>query len=427
MYILKILIFLQLLFLIISDQNINPSPRTGSQELLVTHYDCEENEQKTLHKYAINQVSQCETEPQAIETTNVIATLYSKARATTVIGYKFTATFSEKKVHCSQVSNGNKNRLDHESFYQSNIERLLHLNPDDCKNELLRLNITRNKNTDRKIVYFQVFTDSVHQAELERYQGHIKLNEKYPYNGAHGRLTYDIHDKHWIPHIGINNPSNCKADTKNRGYQEIMFFDWKMQLEKIQLTRDLSDNTMIYQGIRLPCKNDQGYCDPTTRTQATIVWFPEDTCTTFQVAKIHARMIKFHEKYFIQSIPYEQVNPSRKQSTDFRNIHNIENKLTRFQIYQETELACKYRNPLHKTQYSEILVEYEKGFDMTTGKIKIDPYATGHPLNEGTSYIPVNFQKSNGQPGGHLKPHDTRSTRSQELSLMNNSYFGNIY
>ena len=55
---------------------------------------------------------------------------------------------------------------------------------------------------------------------------------------------------------------------------------------------------MIYQGIRLPCKNDQGYCDPTTRTQATVVWFPEDTCTTFQVAKIHARMINFHEKYF---------------------------------------------------------------------------------------------------------------------------------
>ena len=105
MYILKLLIFLQLLFLVISNQNINPSPRTGPQDLLVTHYDREENEQKTLHKYAINQVSQCETEPQAIETTNVIATLYSKARATTVIGYKFTATFSKKKniVHKSQT------------------------------------------------------------------------------------------------------------------------------------------------------------------------------------------------------------------------------------------------------------------------------------------------------------------------------------
>ena len=79
MYILKILIFQQIFFLIFSDQNTNPSPRTGPQDLLVTHYNCEENEQKTLHKYAINQVSQCETEPQAIETTNVKATLYSKS------------------------------------------------------------------------------------------------------------------------------------------------------------------------------------------------------------------------------------------------------------------------------------------------------------------------------------------------------------
>ena len=427
MYILKILIFLQLLFLITSNENINPSPRTGPQDLLVTHYDCEENEQKILHKYAINQVSQCETEPQAIETTNVIATLYSKARATTVIGYKFTATFSEKKVHCSQVSNGNKNRLDHESFYQSNIERLLHLNPDDCKNKLLRLNITRNKNTDRKIVYFQVFSDSVHQAELERYQRHIQLDEKYPYNGAHGRLTYDIKYKHWIPHIGINNLSNCKADTKNKGYQEIMFFDWKIQLEKIQLTRDLSDNIMIYQGIRLPCKNYQGYCDPTTRTQATIVWFPEDTCTTFQVAKIHARIIIFHNKYFIESIPYEQLNPSHKRNYNFKNSHDIENKLIRFQIYQETEFACKYANPLYKTQYSEILVEYEQGFDMTTRKIKINPHAIAHYKYDGKPYTPVNFHKSTGQPGGKLTPIDRKSTRLQELSLMNTTYFGNIH
>ena len=57
MYILKILTFQHILFLIISDQNTNPSPRTGPQYLLVTHYDCEENEQKRLHKYAMNQVS----------------------------------------------------------------------------------------------------------------------------------------------------------------------------------------------------------------------------------------------------------------------------------------------------------------------------------------------------------------------------------
>ena len=79
MYLLIILLILNIPFLTLSEQNVHPSPRTGPQDLLVTHYDCEDNEQKTLQKYAINQVTHYETEPQAIETTNVQATLYSKA------------------------------------------------------------------------------------------------------------------------------------------------------------------------------------------------------------------------------------------------------------------------------------------------------------------------------------------------------------
>ena len=174
MYILKILTFQRLLFLIFSEPNRNPSPRIGPQDFLLTHYDCEKKtNKKTLHKNPINQLTQCESKPQAIEITNVIATLYSKAQAATLTGYKFTATFSEKKVHCSRVSNGNKNRLDHESFYQSNIKRLLHLSPEDCKNELKRLNFTPNIGTNRKLVSFQVFPDLAHQAELEKHQGHI--------------------------------------------------------------------------------------------------------------------------------------------------------------------------------------------------------------------------------------------------------------
>ena len=149
MYILRILTLQNLLLQVFSEPNHNPSPRTGPQDLLVTHYDCEKNEQKTLLKYAINQVTQCKSEPQAKEFTKIIATLYSKARATTLTGYKFTAKISEKKLHCSQVSNGIKNRLDHESSYQRNIERLLHLSPDHCKNELLRLKVTSNKGTNR--------------------------------------------------------------------------------------------------------------------------------------------------------------------------------------------------------------------------------------------------------------------------------------
>ena len=138
-------------------------------------------------------------------------------------------------------------------------------------------------------------------------------------------------------------------------------------------------------------------------------------------------MIKFHQKDFIESIPFEKQNPIERLSTNFRNIHNIENKLTRFQIFHETEFACKYKNPLYKTQYSKILVEYDEGFDMTTGKTKFDPYATHHLINEDTSYILVKFRTNTGNPGGRLEPYDSESTRLQELSLMNNTYFGAIH
>ena len=87
MYILKIIIFQTIFFSNFSKTDpSNPSPRTEPQDLLVTYYNCEENEQKTLHKYAKNQITLYEPEPQSIERTNIIATLYSKARATTLIG-----------------------------------------------------------------------------------------------------------------------------------------------------------------------------------------------------------------------------------------------------------------------------------------------------------------------------------------------------
>ena len=137
-------------------------------------------------------------------------------------------------------------------------------------------------------------------------------------------------------------------------------------------------------------------------------------------------MIKFHQKHFIESVPFENVNPDqiRQSNQNFRNIHNIENKLTRFQLYPETELACKYNKSLYETQYSEILVEYENGFDMNTRKLFKHQMATHHSYADKNSYVSVKFQKNTGRTGGKIKPQDTESTRLQELSLMNSTYFG---
>ena len=87
----------------------------------------------------------------------------------------------------------------------------------------------------------------------------------------------------------------------------------------------------------------------------------------------------------------------------FRNIPNKKNKLTRLQLYPETELACQYNKTLYKTQNSDILVEYESGFDTSTGKLIIHQMATSHSYTDEISYVSVKFQKN---AGGKVKPQD---------------------
>ena len=90
-------------------------------------------------------------------------------------------------------------------------------------------------------------------------------------------------------------------------------------------------------------------------------------------------MVQFHQKYFIESITCESVNPDqiRKSNFTFRNIKKkTESKLTRLLTYPEREHACNYTKPIYKTQYSEIFVEFEQCIDMNTGKKIIHPMAT---------------------------------------------------
>ena len=78
-------------------------------------------------------MKQCESERQDMEST------------TNHCKIKLTEKQSDTKVNCSQISNGNKNRLDHESFDQSIEEKLLDLDPEVCKNELKLLEVVQNK------------------------------------------------------------------------------------------------------------------------------------------------------------------------------------------------------------------------------------------------------------------------------------------
>ena len=63
---------------------------------------------------------------------------------------------------------------------------------------------------------------------------------------------------------------------------------------------------------------------------------------------------------------------------------------------------------------------------MKTGKLNINATQTYKSYSDENSHIPVTFLGKENF-GGKLLPQDKGSTRSEELSLMNNSYFGAIH
>ena len=96
-------------------------------------------------------------------------------------------------------------------------------------------------------------------------------------------------------------------------------------------------------------------------------------------------------KYLKQDIYYQAIDQIKQNRKRYNNIDGIENKITRFQIYPETELARNYITPFYKTQVSEVFVKNEKGFDSKTGKLLNNPYPTYHNKNCKKSYIPFFF------------------------------------
>ena len=64
---------------------------------------------------------------------------------------------------------------------------------------------------------------------------------------------------------------------------------------------------------------------------------------------------------------------------------------------------------------------------MKSGKIVFDPASSNQDREDEKSYIALRFYKNTGHTGGNIRPENKASTRLQEISLLNNTYFGSIY
>ena len=100
------------------------------------------------------------------EITVIVAAHYSKARATTLTGYKFTARFSEKKENVYKFRKAIKIDEIMNIFIKKRSKDFLILIYEDCKNEQQRLRkVTNNNEFHTRTLFSYFFSDYVHQAQ----------------------------------------------------------------------------------------------------------------------------------------------------------------------------------------------------------------------------------------------------------------------
>ena len=209
------------------------------------------------------------------------------------------------------------------------------------------------------------------QNRIEKAQGEIRLSYITPLTPQYGRLVYDYTDESWIPTASKNRQSNFKGGRKVQS--RLDFLDWTLSLSEVSLTLNLETNEISLDGTKLPCNVEKGYFHTTALTKSTIFWESELHCQIFEMLRFDAYMVKYKDRYWIETnTDWTLVQKFNEQNKSKTTSHNNTQIATRFEVYSKPEFYCGSTKPLYPTEYKDIFIIYEHGFDMNTGK----PYET---------------------------------------------------
>ena len=132
---------------------------------------------------------------------------------------------------------------------------------------------------------------------------------------------------------------------------------------------DLETEEISLQATKLPCDKQKGECQRKATTKATIVWEPQTHCQLFELIRFDAFMVKDQERYWIDTnAEWTTVQEHDRTKKTVMN-DNKSNRATRFEIFPTVAHECGSPKPIHKTEYDDIYILYEYGFDMNTGKV----------------------------------------------------------
>ena len=242
----------------VDQQNIS-TPKTGIQDLVVTHYDCSPKHITNMHYYKLNRIGEYQIKPADFQILPAQVHIFSQIRIMQVRAYAIHAKLSDKETFFHKISLKRGYRFDHDNWYVNNMERPFFPTEIEARRELTRIGLISRHHFYPQIIQFYVLDDPRWQANIEEKQGRYYFNRYRPFAFKHGSIAYNPNDHNWIANATDNLWASCPGKTPEHEYHVIHTLGWSLQLTNITLTFDVASKHIYYGKDRINCDIERGY------------------------------------------------------------------------------------------------------------------------------------------------------------------------
>ena len=196
-------------------------------------------------------------------------------------------------------------------------------------------------------------------------QGRIKFEFDTPMVPPYGRIVYDYTNPRWITNAIKNAQSNCMKGSIKQIRIDIL--DWTLEIKEVSLILNFDTEEISYMGTKLPCDLCKRRVSTDTVTKTTIVWEPQTHCQLFKLIRFDAFMVKYQDIFWIKTNA-EWTTVQHHDITQKIKMNKTDTIASRFEVNPLVERECGLLQPIHKTEYDDIYIIYEYGFNMHTGQ-----------------------------------------------------------
>ena len=160
------------------DKDTFSKPKSGVQNLVVTHYDCPLKQITNMQFYKLNKIGDCKVKPADFHILPAQVETFSQNWTLHLHAYAIHAKLSDKESFYHKNSLNGGFRLDHDYLYVNNMERFCFPTEIEARRELSLLVLLSKHYYQPQIIQVDVLRDTCCKANIEAKKGRFQLNRK---------------------------------------------------------------------------------------------------------------------------------------------------------------------------------------------------------------------------------------------------------